>query len=265
VDAENAPPTPTRDAQPANTIEVGEYYWGYASGVVATKVSGWGEFVLAELTQPFNCSDVSYFFPLMEDTERRLGFRPTFGAFDAAYDAFYVYAHFHPKSGNWRDGFAAIPLSKRQRHNKTYTEAGEPICEAGLVMPLKYTFMSRTTMVEHERAHYQCSLKQKPGATCPINHKRWKKGGCTHRIPTSVGARVRHQIDHDSQLYKDIYKQRTATERINAQATALGIERPRLRNQQAITNYNSLIYVLINLRALQRVCKRAAEDIQKDR
>jgi hypothetical protein len=32
--------------------KAGEYYWGYASGVVATKVEEWGEVVLAELTQP---------------------------------------------------------------------------------------------------------------------------------------------------------------------------------------------------------------------
>ena len=40
----------------------------------------------AELTQPFDCSDVSYFFPLMAETERRLGFKPPLGALDAAYD-----------------------------------------------------------------------------------------------------------------------------------------------------------------------------------
>jgi hypothetical protein len=33
-----------------------EYYWGYASGVVATKVPGWGEFVLAEMTDTFDHS-----------------------------------------------------------------------------------------------------------------------------------------------------------------------------------------------------------------
>jgi hypothetical protein len=81
------PPTPLKDAVPANTLVVGEYYWGYASGVVATKVPGWGEFVLAELTQSFDHADVSYFFPLMGDAERRLGFRPRFGAFDAAFDS----------------------------------------------------------------------------------------------------------------------------------------------------------------------------------
>ena len=48
---------------------------------------------------------------------------------------------------------------------------------------------------------------------------------------------------------KTIYNQRTADERINSQAVALGIERPHLRRHSAIANQNTLIYVLINLRA----------------
>ncbi len=72
-------------------------------------------------------------------------------------------------------------------------------------------------------------------------------------MATSIGARLRHQIDRDSQLYQEIYRQRTATERINSQAKELGIERPKLRNGQAIANLNTLIYVLLNLRALHRV------------
>jgi hypothetical protein len=88
--AQEPPPTPLTNPLPANTVSVGEFYWGYGSGVVATKVPDWGEFVLAELTQPFDQADVSYFFPLMADTERRLGGKPHFGAFDAALDAFYT-------------------------------------------------------------------------------------------------------------------------------------------------------------------------------
>ena len=120
-------------------------------------------------------------------------------------------------------------------------------------MHFGYTFMSRTTRVEHERIHYSCPLKGQQQGACPIQHKRWAKGGCTHRIPSSVGARLRHQIDRESDLYKTIYRQRTATERINAQAFAMGIERPKLRNQQAISNNNTLIYTLMNLRALRRL------------
>lgn len=42
-------------------------------------------------------------------------------------------------------------------------------------------------------------------------------------------------------------------ERTNCQAEALGILRPKLRRGRAIVNLNTLTYVLLNLRALQRV------------
>ena len=45
VVASSTPATPTSDPKPASKAEGGEYYWGYASGVVATKVEDWGEFV----------------------------------------------------------------------------------------------------------------------------------------------------------------------------------------------------------------------------
>jgi hypothetical protein len=257
--AKEPPPTPLKDAVPAKMLAVGEYYWGYGSGVVATKVPDWGEFVLAELTQPFDCGDVTYFFPLMADVERRLGFRPRFGAFDAAFDAFYVYEHFH--RDDEKGGFAAVPFSQKGGHKRTFSPDGLPLCQAGLPMPLKLTFFSRSTLVEHERGRHACPLlfPEPTAQTCPIDHKQWAKGGCTTTIATSIGARIRYQLDRESEAYKQVYRQRTATERINSQAVALGIERPKLRNGQAIANQNTLIYVLINLRALHRVRRKKAE------
>jgi hypothetical protein len=233
-----------------SAANAGEYHWGYASGIVATRVPDWGEFVLAELTQPFDKSDVSYFFPLMADVERRLGFRPKFGTLDAAYDCWYVHEYFHSAGG-----FAAVPFSQRGGHKITFDEQGLPICQAGLSMPLKYTYVSRTSLIEHERARHVCPLlfPEKTGQICPVNHKQWPKGGCTSSFATSIGARIRYQLDRDSDIYKQAYKQRTASERINSQAVALGIERPKLRNGTSIANHNTLLYVLINLRALWRV------------
>jgi len=246
--------TPLTDPVSASTVQVGEYYWGYGSGVVATKVPDWGEFVIAELTQPFNCSDVSYFFPLMTDSERRLGFRPRFGALDAAFDAWYVYDFFH--RDDEKGGFAAVPFSQKGGHKRTFCPDGLPLCKAALPMPLKFTFMVRKgVLVPHQKGRYACPLffPEPTAQTCPIDDPHWAKGGCITSLATSIGARIRYQLDRDSQAYKQVYKQRTATERINSQAVALGIERPKLRNGAAIANLNTLTYVLINLRALQRV------------
>jgi len=263
TDAQTTPPTPAHNPRAANTVAVGEFYWGYASGVVATKVPDWGEFVLAELTQPFNQPDVSYFEPLLTATEQRLGFRPPYAAFDAAFDAFYIYEYFDQPLNTAPDaphGFAAIPFSERGGHKLRFASDGRPLCQADLPMPPRYTFHNKTTRVEHDRTRYVCPLRwpEPTAETCPVSHKQWPKGGCTTTLPTSRGARLRYQLDRESQTYKDVYKQRTATERINSQAVELGIERPHLRNGQAIARLNTLIYILINLRALQRIRQRKA-------
>jgi hypothetical protein len=246
--------TPRHDAVSASTLQVGEYYWGYGSGVVATKVPSWGEFVLAELTQPFDQGDVTYFHPLMAEVERRLGFHPPFGAFDAAFDAWYVYEPFD-RAG----GFAAVPFVVKGKSKRTFSSDGLPLCKAGLPMPLKFTYTSRTTgIIDDQRGSHVCPLvyPERGDDVCPIDDPHWAKGGCKTSLSTSRGARMRHQLDREGPAYKEVYKQRTATERINSLAKELGIERPKLRNGAAIANLNTLIYVLINLRALQRVRQR---------
>jgi hypothetical protein len=254
---ETGPATPTQNPRSVTNFSSSDvYYWGYGSGVVATKVPDWGEFVLAELTQTFDRADPTYFFPLMTQVERRLGFKPSFGAFDAAFDPFYVFEYFHTAGG-----FAAVPLTQRGGIKRTFDAQGLPLCQAGLAMPLKASFICHTTAVLHERGRYACPLlfPEISGQICPIAHKNWAKGGCLTTMATSIGARLRYQLERDSDEFKTIYKQRTATERINSQATEIGIEVPKLRNRRAITNQDTLIYVLINLRGLQRIRARKAE------
>jgi hypothetical protein len=251
--APEAPPTPTADPQPATGHDVGEFYWGYASGVVVTK-NRWGEFVLAELTQPFHCSDVSYFFPLLAQVEARLGRRPRFGALDAAYDAHYVYDYFHTAGG-----FAAVPLAERGGHpHRRFDEEGLPLCAAGLAMPLRYSFWNRTALVPHQQARHACPLcfPQPTGQPCPVDDDHFARGGCVTTLATSIGARLRYQLDRESDAYRQLYHQRSAVERVNSLAVEVGIERPKLRNQCSIANQNTLIYVLLNLRALQRLRAR---------
>ncbi len=256
--------TPSRNPTAAKTLKVGEYYWGYGSGIVVAKVPELGEFVLAELTQPFDQGDTTYFFPLMRQVEQRLGYKPRIGTFDAAFDAWYVHAYFYDESDP--SHFAAVPFSEKggyKANGRQFSTEGSPICAAGLAMHLQFTFTDRTTcIIEHERGKYVCPLlfPTQTARTCPIRHPNWKKGGCTASMPTSVGARLRYTLDRESDAYKDAYRQRTAVERINSQAVALGIERPHLRNSAAIANQNTLIYTLINLRFWQRLRQRHAED-----
>jgi hypothetical protein len=247
--------TPTKEGKPVAMMAYKdkEFDWGYASGAVVTKLPDWGEFVLAEMTDTFDKADVRYFFPLMAQVEQRLGFRPRFAALDAAFDAFYTYDYFHSPDHN---GFAAVPLKQPNAPKRHFDEAGLPLCEAGLSMPIRKTYTDRTkAIMPHERAIHACPFlyPEANGECCPIQHKQWPKGGCTVNLSTSPGVRLRHQLDRDSDAYKAVYKQRTAVERIFSQAKALGMAHPKFRNQQAITNLNTLTYLLINLHALQQV------------
>lgn len=242
--------TPTQEGMAASHVPSGEFYWGYASGLIATKVPEWGEFVLAEMTQTFNRGDATYFHPLVERTEASLGHKPRFGALDAAFDAYYVHDYFHQAGG-----FAAVPLRK-PNYTRTFDEQGAPLCEADLPFSLKSTyFKQKNALVPHTFERYASPLlhPEATGQCCPIAHANWAKGGCKTEIASGTGARLRYQLDRESDAYKALYNQRSATERINSLAKELGIERPKLRNQRSITNQNTLIYILLNLRALQRV------------
>jgi hypothetical protein len=49
-----------------------------------------------------------------------------------------------------------------------------------------------------------------------------------------------------------LYNQRTGCERINSQAKALGIENPKVRNRRSVANLNTLIYLIVNVRVLEK-------------
>jgi Transposase DDE domain len=244
-------PTPTTNAQPASPLQVGvDILWGYAAGIVVTRLPDGTEVVLAERTRPFNESDISYFFPLMTQVEQRLGRRPRTGIWDAAYDAHYVYDYFDQAGGQ-----AIVPLVVGRRGSeRQFAPDGAPLCAAGLAMPRLFTYQDRTALVPHQREKCGCPLlhPQPTGQPCPIADAHFAKGGCTTTLATSRGARIRHQVDRTSAAYKQLYAQRTMVERINSQAEALALLHPKLRHGAAITNRNTLTYVLINLRALAR-------------
>jgi hypothetical protein len=94
--------------------------------------------------------------------------------------------------------------------------------------------------------------------TCRLQHPQFVKGiGCVKYRNLELGAQLRIQLDRQSTEYDWAYDDRTAAERINSQAKALGIERPRLRRMSGIRNQNTLTYIVINLKAIQRL--RAAK------
>lgn len=234
-------------AQPdGTTSERKEFVWGYGSGVAAATVKGYGDVVLAEYTQPFNEVDNTYFHPLYQQTVATLGRRPTNITADAAFDDWDIY-----QTCAETGGLAAIPLNLRGHPAPDRLPDGTPRCARGLAMSPSYVF-AHTAGYQAQRFRCPLLFPQPTGDTC--DHEQFGKGpGCVKDPNIEPGGLMRVLLDRQSDDYKAIYRQRSTDERINSQATALGIERPRVRNQQSVTNLNTLTYVVINLRALERI------------
>jgi hypothetical protein len=221
------------------------YLWGYGSGVAAATDPRHGDVVLAEYTQPFNEADSTYYHPLYDRAVRALGCIPTNVTADAAFDAWHIY-----QTCARHGGIAAIALNPRGHPVPKRSPDGRPLCPTGLPMTPSYRFAHP----DGYRAQlHRCPLlfPQRTAQTCA--HEQFVKGpGCIKHLNMEPGGQMRVLLDRDSVAYTQIYRQRTAVERINSQATALGIERPKARNAAAVRNLNTLTYIIINLHALAR-------------
>lgn len=236
----------TNQEQPDGcTKEKKEMLWGYGSGVAAATTADYGDVVLAEYTLPFNEGDVRYFQPLYQRTILALDTFPTHITADAAYDAWYVY-----EQAARHGGIAAVPLNAHSSHPSPRASDGVPLCAQGLRMVPVFQFAHTSG---YRARHFQCPLlfPAATGETC--DHPQFLKGkGCVKDLNWELGGLQRVLLDRGAPLYKAIYSQRTSCERINSQAKELGIERPKLRNRRSVANVNTFIYLIINVRALDR-------------
>src|SRR5260221_7086573 len=229
-----------------STTEKKEYLWGYGTGVVAATTPDYGDVVLAEYTQPFNENDIPYYRPLYLQTVATLGRYPTYLTADAAFDAWYV--HEDAARGG---GTAAVPLNQHGHPVYERDADGVPLCPMQLRMHPTYQF-DHTYGYRAQRFRCPLLFPFPTGATC--EHEQFVKGkGCVKDVNWERGGLARITLDRDSPLYKAVYTQRTSCERINSQAKELGIERPKVRNGRSVANLNTLTYLVINVRALQRV------------
>ncbi len=219
--------------------------FGYGTGVAAWTDPTYGDVVLAEFTLPFNKADVTYFRTLYQRAVVALDQYPTHIAADAAYDFWYVYqtvAH--------RDGIAAVPLNSHGHEEVLRDPDGTPYCSRGLRMQPVF-FFQHTNGYRAQRFRCPLLFPQATGQTC--DHVQFAKGrGCVKDLNWEKGGLMRALLDRDSALYHTVYNRRTACERINSRAQALGIERPKVRNGRSVANLNTLTYLIINGRALQK-------------
>jgi hypothetical protein len=237
-------------AHPSPAADQKEYLGGYGTGLSVSRHPIQGEWVIAEETRTFDQHDSRYFFSLMAQTETRIGHGPKRFTADAAFDAWYIYEHIHNTGGK-----AYIAFNSHGFAYPTFGPNGHPLCADGREMIGQYQYYDATRGYHAEVN--KCPVLCGAGAsteTCRVQHPQFVKGiGCVKYRNLELGAQLRIQLDRQSDEYDLAFDDRTAAERINSQAKALGIERPRLRRMSGICNQNTLVYIVINLKAIQRV------------
>src|SRR3989440_2891953 len=236
----------TNQEQPDGSTKVKkEYLWGYGSGVAAATTPDYGDVVIAEHTLPFNEADVTHYLPLFLRSVLALDQFPLHITADAAFDFWYVYetvAH--------RAGIGAIPLNMHGHEEVPLDADGTPRCSAGLRMHPTYQF-AHTNGYRAQRFRCPLLVPIRTGQSCA--HEQFLKGkGCVKDRNPEKGGLMRLMLDRQGPLFQAVYDQRTSCERINSQAKDFGIERPKARNIRSIRRLNTLIYITINAKALQR-------------
>ena len=203
------PRTPTTNPIPARQASVGEYYRGYASGVITTKVPDWGEFVLAELTQTFDHGDATYFFPLMAATERPSAADPAMAPWtrpttpSMSISTSTKPAALPPCRSSQRA--ASSPVVSALRAYRS-VQPGCP-CRSSSPSPTAPVRCWSTTVASMfvrcaASGRRRCAAPAAP--VCPVNHEPGQ-GGCTAMLPTCAGAGLRYQLDRTSPAYKAVY------------------------------------------------------------
>ena len=147
-------------------------------------------------------------------------------------------------------GMAAIPLNQHDHPVFERDPDGTPLCPRGLRMHPTYQFQHTNG---YRAQRYRCPLLFPEPTQETCDHPQFRKEkGCVKDINQEAGGLMRVTLDRESPLYHVIYNQRTSCERINSQAKDLGIERPKACNIRSIRTLNTLIYLTINIKALQR-------------
>ncbi|GHO71385.1 hypothetical protein KSC_102770 [Ktedonobacter sp. SOSP1-52] len=213
--------------------------------MAAITIPDYGDVVLTEYTQPFNEGDVTSFRPLYQRAALALQAFPTHVTADAAFDAWYVY-----DAAARHGGIATISKNGHDYPEMQRDPDETPRCAKGLRMIPRFGFQ-HTNGYRAQRFGCSLLLPTLTGEACERLSSNHGQG--SHKDPNwEAGGGMCVLLDRCSPLYKAIYTQRTSCEHINSQAKELGIERPRVHNRRSVANLNTLIYVIINVRAFSR-------------
>jgi hypothetical protein len=235
-------------------------FWGWKSGAIAVRTK-YGLVCLHDLTLPGNTADVSFFRPLLQPLHEQLHLSLLKVVADAAFDAFHVYRDTQDQGGT-----AYIALNTRGHPvlQHRFGSHGRLLCADGREMDNAGQWFDRQKGYRRQRftcPFYNSQGQRKQalqGQTCRCQHAKFASRGCRHTINLDDPDQARFTVDRGSRDFKETYARRTDAERLFALAEDYNLEHPEVESLTSVANLNTLIYLVLNGRVLEKAAEAGA-------
>ena len=219
------------------------YFWGYRNHTVSDAES---ELTLCEETHPANVSEVKRAIPMLQEV-KQMNLPISFVTADGEYDVEDILSFIvHELKAQ-----PIVAHNPRNEKNTTYRIEGNRVyCAANLPMAHRGTCTSSGRTYRQ----YGCALHwlkkiQRQYLLCPIGHPKYlEQKGCNVLIRLTPS--IRTQIPYGSNLFKDIYRKRTAIERSYSRLLAITMQHPTVRGLRANSNHCTIAHIATLLVAL---------------
>ncbi len=215
------------------------FFWGYRNHALVDFAS---ELPLWEQTHPANYHESRCAIPLLEACAQQLHLPMAVVCGDSAYDSekllAYIIEQLHAQP--------VIAANARYQHDPQFRMQGNRVlCPAALPMLRKGRMTPKHTGLTYTQyvcpLHYNPKLRQRY-LFCPANHPKFlTQKGCNFLLRLSPAYRA--QIPYGSVQFQQLYKKRTAAERLFARLLSVLGAQPTVRGLAATRNHCTIAHI----------------------
>lgn len=222
------------------------YFWGYRNHVVVDTET---ELPLWEQTEPADRKDSPLAVPLLRALLDRLPLPVEAVCGDTAYDADallkFTVEELHAQP--------VVALHPRRHANPDFRVQGAAVvCPANLEMFRRGKMTPRRTGISYIQfscpLHYDRTLQQR-FLMCPAAHPKFlQQKGCNYLLRTSPN--IRSQIPYGSESFRQLYRERTAVERVFSRLLTIAMQDLPTRGLDSARNLCTIAHITVLLVAL---------------
>jgi len=222
------------------------YFWGYRHHVVVDTET---ELPLWEQTEPADRKDSPLAVPLLRALLRRIALPVEAVCADWAYDADallkFTVDELHAQP-------VGAPHPRRHANPDFRVQGAAVVCPANLDMFRRGKMTPRRTGISYIQfscpIHYDRSLQQR-FLVCPAAHpKFFQQKGCNYLLRLSPN--IRSQIPYGSESFQQLYRERTAVERVFSRLLTIAMQDLPTRGLDSARNLSTIAHITVLLVAL---------------